>query len=170
MRAPPPQPRGAGAGTSAARRFASRSSPYSDQARRRPQWHRQAVQPGLPSIRPLQASAPKALLKSCPAPAATVWMQRSAPSRRTSAVVTSHLDLGAELDDTVRRDAEKLGRPRRNAYQSGIASSVALTSNRVRVPGWRGGASASTKIDDHLRPESAITFHRDWVIIFHRNP
>src|SRR6202030_2468643 len=41
-------------------------------------------------------------------------------SRRTSAVVTSYLDLGAELDDTVRRDAEKLGRPRRNAYQSGI--------------------------------------------------
>ena len=32
----------------------------------------------------------------------------------------SDLDLGAELDDTVRRDAEKLGRPRRNAYQSGI--------------------------------------------------
>src|ERR1700719_4771234 len=47
-------------------------------------------------------------------------MATKCTSRRTSAVVTSYLDLGAELDDTVRRDAEKLGRPRRNAYQSGI--------------------------------------------------
>src|ERR1700730_433441 len=47
-------------------------------------------------------------------------MATKCTSRRSSAVVTSYLDLGAELDDTVRRDAEKLGRPRRNAYQSGV--------------------------------------------------
>jgi hypothetical protein len=37
-----------------------------------------------------------------------------------SAVVTSNLDLSAELNYAVRRDAEELGRPGRNACQGGI--------------------------------------------------
>ena len=38
----------------------------------------------------------------------------------TALLPPSYLDLGAELDDAVRRDAEKLGRPRRDACEAGI--------------------------------------------------
>jgi hypothetical protein len=45
------------------------------------------------------------------------------PSRQTMdrcCQTPSYLDLGAEFDDPVRRDAKKLGGPRRNAYKAGI--------------------------------------------------
>ena len=42
------------------------------------------------------------------------------PANHTPLGQPSYLDLSAELDDAVRRDAEELGRPCRNAYEAGI--------------------------------------------------
>jgi hypothetical protein len=38
----------------------------------------------------------------------------------TALLPPSYLDFGAQFDDPVRRDAEEIGRPRRNAREAGI--------------------------------------------------
>jgi hypothetical protein len=56
-----------------------------------------------------------------------------APGSPTALLSPSYLYLGAELDDAIRRNAEELGRPCRNAYEAGIEALAPPCHPRLRA-------------------------------------
>ena len=72
----------------------------------------------------------------------TIAAEKALPAHHAAVLSPSYLDLGAGFDDPVRRDAEEIGRPRRNAREAGIK---ALAPPRHPGPWARFDVGASNE-------------------------